>query len=107
MLKRWRGLKSMVQDGVEHGSRAVERVQIRMAKIPFDLLERVPVVKVPASGVRLVYNTAVSGTHEVIRLVNKVVGDTIDVALDQVEPPEASAQVEARSGSAPPETPRS
>ena len=27
-MKRWRGLKSLVVDAVEHGSRAVEKIQI-------------------------------------------------------------------------------
>lgn len=85
-MKRVRGLKSLVQAAVEHGSRAVEKVQIEMAKTPFDILEKVPPLKVPAAGVRLVYNTSVSTTHGMIRLVNKVVGDTLDVVLDTVAP---------------------
>ena len=83
-MKRIRGLKSLVQAAVEHGSRAVEKVQIEMAKTPFDILEQVPPLKVPAAGVRLIYNTSVSTTHGVIRLVNKVVGDTLDVVIDTV-----------------------
>jgi hypothetical protein len=85
-MKRIRGLKSLVQSAVEHGSRAVEKVQIEVAKMPFDLLEQVPPLKLPVSGARLVYNTGVSSTHVMIRLVNKVVGDTIDAVMDQVSP---------------------
>ncbi len=85
-MKRIRGLKSLLQAAVEHGSRAVEAVQIEVAKTPFDLLEKVPPLKVPVAGVRLLYNTGVGTTHTMIRLVNKVVGDTLDVVLDQVEP---------------------
>lgn len=81
-MKRIRGLKSLVQAAVEHGSRAVEKVQIEMAKTPFDLLEQVPPLKVPVAGVRLIYNTSVSTTHGMIRLVNKTVGDTLEVVLD-------------------------
>lgn len=84
-MKRLRGLKSLVQDAVEHGSRAIERVQLETAKMPFDVVEQIPGLKVPASGVRLIYNTSVSGVHGMIRLVNKVAGDTIDVVLDTVE----------------------
>ncbi len=85
-MKRIRGLKSLVQAAVEHGSRAVEAVQIEMAKTPFDLLEKVPPLKLPVAGVRLLYNTGVGTTHTMIRLVNKVVGDTLDVVIDQVGP---------------------
>jgi hypothetical protein len=37
-MERWRGLKAIVRDSVEHGSRAVERLQKEAAKRPFDLL---------------------------------------------------------------------
>ncbi len=105
-MKRIRGLKSLVQSAVEHGSRAVEKVQIEMAKTPFDILEQVPPLKVPAAGVRLIYNTSVSTTHGVIRLVNKVVGDTLDVVIDTVaetakENKEAKEAESAKAAGAP------
>ena len=84
-MKRARGLKSLIEQAVDHGSRAIERVQLETAKVPFDLVEQIPGLKVPASGVRAIYNTGVSGVHGMIRLVNKVAGDTIDVVLDAVE----------------------
>lgn len=95
-MKRLRGFKSLVQEAVHQGSRAIERVQIETAKLPFDVVEQIPGLKVPASGVRLIYNTGVSGVHEMIRLVNKVAGDTLDVVLDTVEqrepPPDSGKQ---------------
>lgn len=84
-MKRLRGFKALVQEAVEQGSRAIERVQLETAKMPFDVLESIPGLKVPASGVRLIYATSVSGAHGMIRLVNKVAGDTLDVVLDTVE----------------------
>lgn len=93
-MKRARGLKSLVEQAVDHGSRAIERVQLETAKVPFDLIEQIPGLKVPASGVRTIYNTGVSGVHGMIRLVNKVVGDTIDVVLDTVEKRAATGEDE-------------
>lgn len=91
-MKRIRGLKSLVISAVDHGSQAIEKVQLEIAKTPFDILEQVPPLKLPVAGVRLVYNTSVGATHLVIRAVNKVVGETLDVVLDQVTPekPEAT-----------------
>lgn len=83
-MKRIRGLKSLVQAAVDHGSQAIEKVQLEMAKTPFDVLEQVPNLKIPVAGARLVYNTSVASTHLIIRAVNKVVGDTLDVVIDQV-----------------------
>jgi hypothetical protein len=103
-MKRLRGLKSLVGDAVEHGSRAIERVQIETAKMPFDLVERIPGLEVPAGGVRLLYNTGVSTTHGMIRLVNKVVGDTLDVVLDAVER-RATSEQPSRAAAAEPASP--
>lgn len=92
--KRWRGLKSLVQDAVEHGSRGIERVQKEMAATPFAILEQIPPLAVPAKGVHLIHDTAVSGVHGMIRLVNRVVGGTVDVVLDAVEEHSAQAAPE-------------
>ncbi|AUX26423.1 hypothetical protein SOCEGT47_069850 [Sorangium cellulosum] len=92
-MDRWRGLKDLVVDAVDHGSRAVERLQKHAAKLPFDLLEQIPPIKAPVRGIRLVHDTALSGVHGAIRLVNRAVGGTVDGILFLVEqkrrPPEA------------------
>lgn len=106
-MKRVRGVKSLVQAAVEHGSRAVEKVQIEMAKTPFDILEKVPPLKVPVAGVRLIYNTSISTTHGMIRLVNKVVGDTLDVVLDSMPPGASEPAKPEPAAEAKPEPPKS
>ncbi|WP_437522475.1 hypothetical protein WME79_31690 [Sorangium sp. So ce726] len=84
-MDRWRGLKDLVQDAVDHGSRAVERLQKHAAKLPFDLLEQIPPISAPVRGIRLVHDTTVSGVHVAIRLVNRVAGYTIDGVLFVIE----------------------
>ncbi|WP_438021118.1 hypothetical protein WMF18_19490 [Sorangium sp. So ce315] len=84
-MERWRGLKDLVQDAVDNGSRAVERLQKHAAKLPFDLLEQIPPISAPVRGIRLVHDTMVSGVHVAIRLVNRVAGHTIDGVLFVVE----------------------
>jgi hypothetical protein len=81
-MDRWRGLKALVVDAVEHGSRAVERIQMETAKTPFDLLEQIPPLAVPVKGIREIHDTAVAGVHGMIRLVNRVTGQTLDLVLD-------------------------
>ncbi|WP_437967406.1 hypothetical protein WMF04_49005 [Sorangium sp. So ce260] len=80
-MERWRGLKDLVQDAVDHGSRAVERLQKHAVKLPFDLLEQIPPIREPVRGIRLIHDTTVSGVHGAIRLVNRAVGGTVDVVL--------------------------
>jgi hypothetical protein len=102
MMQRWRGLKALVQDAVDHGSRAVERLQKEAASRPFDLLEQIPQIRTPVKGIREIHDTAVSSVHEMIRLVNRVAGETIDGVLDAL--PEEQRQPEtpaAPTGAAP------
>ena len=84
-MQRWRGLKSLVVDAVEHGSRAVERVQKETARRPFEILAKIPLFEMPVKGIHVIHDTTVGGVHGMIRLVNKAVGGTIDVVLDVVE----------------------
>jgi len=85
-MRRWRGLKSLIVDAVEHGSRAVERIQLAAAKTPFEILEQIPPIAVPVKGIHEIHDTAVTGVHGMIRLVNRVAGQTLDVVLDVVDP---------------------
>ncbi len=85
MMQRWRGLKTLVNDTVEHGSFALENLQKKAARRPFDMLERIPKIRVPVQGIREIHDTAITNTHGMIRLVNRVVGDTLDVVIDVVE----------------------
>jgi hypothetical protein len=80
-------LRSLLGDAVEHGSRAVERVQLGLAARPFSVLEKIEPIAVPARGVHEIHDAAVTGTHTMIRLVARVVGETIDVVLDAAEKP--------------------
>jgi hypothetical protein len=104
-MRRWRGLKSMVVDAVEHGSRAVEKVHMQTARVPFAVLEAVPPLAVPAKGVHAIHDAAVTGVYGMIRLVNKVTGDVLDVVLDAVEKGKAEKGVAEKDGPPPAGTP--
>jgi hypothetical protein len=84
-MQRWRGLKSLIIDAVDHGSRAVERLQVETARLPFEILEQIPPIAAPVKGIHVIHDTTVAGVHGMIRLVNKVTGKALDVVLDVVE----------------------
>jgi hypothetical protein len=84
-MQRWRGLKALVQDAVEHGSRAVERVHLATARRPFAILEAIPVVATPTRIVHVIHDATTSTVYGSIRLVNRAVGATLDVALDAAD----------------------
>lgn len=81
-LVRWRGLKALVQDAVEHGTRAVETVHLATANRTFVVLEAIePAVK----PIHTVHDLSVSTVYGSIRLVNGALGKVLDVVIDEVE----------------------
>jgi hypothetical protein len=86
-IRRWRGLKDLLQSAVENGSLAIERVQKSTAERPFKILEAIPPLTIPVRGIHEIYDSAVANTHQMIRLTTRVVGQTLDMALDAVDPP--------------------
>lgn len=78
---RWHGFKALVQDVVEHGSRAVERVHLETARRPFAILEQIPPIAGVARVVHVVHDVTVTTSYASVRAVNRVVGATLDVAL--------------------------
>ena len=83
--KRVRGLRALVFDMVEHGSRVVERVQKETADRPFSILEKIPGIEEPARGIHVVYDVSVSTTHQAVRLVSRVVGKGVELGIDIAE----------------------
>jgi hypothetical protein len=84
-LKLLRGVRALLTDAVEHGSRAVETIQLETAKRPFTVLEAIAPLSVPAKTVHVFYDAAVNVTHASIRGVNGVVGVALDAAIDLAE----------------------
>ena len=84
-FSRVRGLATLVRDAVEHGSRAVEKVHLELAGRPFSLLEHVPGIETPTKAVHIVHDLSVQTVYGSIRLVNGIVGATMEAALDAAE----------------------
>lgn len=84
-MNRWRGFRALMEDAVEHGTSAVERVHKATAARPFDILDRIAPIAPAARGVRVVHDATVAGVYETIRQVNRLVGATLSVALDAIE----------------------
>ncbi len=88
-MRRLRGLKDLLVEATVHGSRAIERIQLEKARIPFRILESIPVTAGPAKVVHVVHDASVAATHVAIRAVATGVGHAADLVLDAVgeEPP--------------------
>lgn len=84
-LKLLRGARALLTSAVEHGSRAVETIQLETAKRPFSVLEAIAPLAVPAKAVHVVHDAVVTVTHASIRGVNGVVGVALDAAIGLAE----------------------
>ena len=91
-MKRLRGLRALVGEAVEHGSKAVEEVHKATAARTFFVLEAIPPIAKPAKVVHIVHDASLTGIYGMIRVVNRVVGKSLDVAIDVAESSEAKGQ---------------
>ena len=83
--KKLRGLRALAFDMVDHGSRAIERVQKETADRPFAILESIGPIAAPARGVHAALDLSFTATHAAVRIVSHAVGRGLDVALDVAE----------------------
>src|ERR1700723_320704 len=95
-VNRLRGLRALIEDMVDQGTTAVERVHKATAARPFDVLDAIPPIAPAAHGVRIVHDGIVSGVYEAIRQVNHLVGATLAMAIDVAERTSAEGDSEPR-----------
>lgn len=81
-LEKWRGLKDLVVDAVDHGSQAVEAIHLASSRRVFRIVRVVPGADVPARLVEGIYEGSVKRTYGTVRFVAKLVGGTIDFGLE-------------------------
>lgn len=86
--KRLLGLRALLQDVVEHGSAAVERVHRETADRTFTVLEAIPPVAGAAKVARGVHGAVLTGVYGSIRQVNRAVGVVLTTVIEESTKPE-------------------
>jgi hypothetical protein len=84
-LKRLRGLRALIEDAVQHGSSAIERVHLATAARPFAVLENIAPTALVARGVHIAHDAIATSVYGAIRATNHLVGALATVALDMAE----------------------
>jgi hypothetical protein len=79
--RRWGGLVALALDGLEHGSRAIERVHVETARRAFRVLEAIPPTAPVAAVVRVTHDATVAIVHGAIRLGGRALGAAADAAF--------------------------
>jgi hypothetical protein len=87
--KQWQGLRALINDAVEHGTTAVQRVHLATANRPFAVVESIPSIAEAARTVHGVHDAFVNQVYDNIRLVNAIVGKTLEAGLGAMEEREA------------------
>ncbi len=82
---KWRGFAALLQDAVEHGSRAVERVHLETAARPFSLLEKLPGLAAPSRVVHLAHDAVAKTSYGSVRVVNGAARWALDAVLGALE----------------------
>lgn len=105
-MSRLRGLKDLVEETVEEGSRAIEEAHLGVAGRSFRVLEAIPPLGGPVRLVHAVHDAHTSFVYGCVRLGNRVLGRALDLALDLAEAQagpgggRTAAEPEGRAGAA-------
>ena len=82
-LSKLRGLKTLLVESVENGSRAIEGVHLATAARSFTLVGAL--VGPTADPIKTAYDAWVSHTYTQVREVTQVVSGALDAALDAAD----------------------
>ncbi len=84
-IQQLRGLKDLIQDAVAAGVNITEETHQAIARQPYALLEKIPIIATPAHVIENVQQTVTSGVYQTIRAVNQVSGAFANQVLDRLE----------------------
>ncbi len=76
-----RGLKDLFVAAVRGGTTTVERMHASVARYPFQVLEQVPVTRLPAGAARLLHDGIAGGIYSGLRGLAQLAGRAADLTL--------------------------
>jgi len=81
-MRRWRGLKSLVHDAVDHTADLVEEANASVARTAVNLIAQVAPLAGPARTVGALHGLATAGVVAAVKTVNRVVEDLTEAGID-------------------------
>ncbi|MBI9077562.1 MAG: hypothetical protein JEZ02_19310 [Desulfatibacillum sp.] len=77
-------IKDLVQELVDKGATTVEEIHKSIADMPFDILKKVDTGSETTESARQFHHQTIGGVYNVIRKINKEVGNFAEQILDSV-----------------------
>jgi hypothetical protein len=83
VLRQMRGAVDLAQEAVAATVDAIAEAHLDIARTPYAVLERIPVIAQPAHAIEQVQRTITTGVYAAIRGVNRVVGSAAACVVDR------------------------
>jgi len=90
-MTQLKALKDMVQEAIDKGATTVEEVHQMIASKPLEMLEQLIPDKTPAKEIEAFQKKTIGSVYDMIRAVNKAVGEIAGNLLDRIEKPTRGA----------------
>lgn len=87
LLRQIRGAKDLAQDAVAATTTAIAEAHHDIARKPYAVLNRIPVVAAPARAVEQMQLAITGGVYQAIHAVNRLAGSAATRILDRFEEP--------------------
>ncbi len=84
-VRRIRGVKDLSEEAMDGLVVRIQDVHHGYARLPFAVLEQIPVVAGPAKGIEQVQREITDGVYGAIRVANRLVGRAASCLLDQMD----------------------
>jgi hypothetical protein len=78
---RWAAYSSLLEEAVDQGATAIQRIQEEFTARPYDVLERLPPIEAPSRLVRSLHYAGLRTTYDVIRSVNRASGIAVRAGI--------------------------
>jgi pimeloyl-ACP methyl ester carboxylesterase len=84
------GLTDLIVAAVDGGTATVQKMHVTIARRPFEVLEMVPVTRLPAAAVRMIHDGIAGGVYWGLRGLNELAGRAAGRALATLAPTQAT-----------------
>jgi hypothetical protein len=91
-LERLELLKDIVQQAIDRGAKSVENIHQYIADLPFEALEKAGLLDDDRLGVRDTQRRTIGTAYDVIRRINREVGDLISDQFENLEGGQVTAE---------------